>query len=341
MEQRKKPRRYIIKRIKKTPYFLFYIYLLFVLTSLFSVASYTWFTLSRTPEVSDMNLYITSGSGLELSADPGAAVWTNQLDIYEAEELKEFQGSDKRKPSLRQTTWSDSEDRFFGPLYGYDGRLMPLEGTDYSTMQVVSWYRLEDKINANKLSASSYYLKASIYARCDQPTDVTLTAPMDIDSYGTPGAGTYVIGDPNTGRGPETAVRVGLRMTYVDKAGNELSQQSDMYIYEPNMDRHADGSTDYIPTYAIHDLESQLGPEERLIRQKFSQRDEPGEFESNPVLFSLKPGQIVRIEVYLWLEGQDVDCSNIMAHATDETRILANIQFTGTTENQSGMVPME
>lgn len=341
MEQKKRPRKYIIKRMKKTPYFLFYIYLIFVLLSLFSVASYTWFTLSRTPEVSAMNLYITSGSGLELSADPGADSWTNQLDIYETEELKEYQGDDKRKPSLRQTTWSDTEQSFFGPLYGYDGRLMPLEGTDYSTMQVVSWYRLEDKINANKLSASSYYIKATFYARCDQPTDVTLAAPMDIDSYGTPGAGSYVIGDPNTGRGPETAVRAGMRMTYVDKAGNELSQRSEMYLYEPNMDRHADGSTDYIPTYAIHDLESELVPEERMITQKFSQKDDPGEFEKNPALFSLKPGQIVRIELYLWLEGQDVDCSNIMAHATDEVRILANLQFTGTTENQSGMVPME
>ena len=341
MEQKKRPRKYIIKRIRKTPYFLFYIYLIFVLLSLFSVASYTWFNLSRTPEVSDMNLYITSGTGLELSADPGAQSWTNQLDIYETEELKEYQGSDKEKPSLRQTTWSDAEDSFFGPLYGYDGRLMPLEGMDYSTMQIVSWYKLEDQINANKLSASSYYLKATIYARCDQPTDVTLTMPMDIDQQGTLGYGTYVIGDPNTGRGPETAVRVGMRMTYVDKAGNELSQRSPMYIYEPNIDRHADGSTDYIPTYSIHDLEAELVPEERLIKQQFSKKDDPGAFETNPVLFSLKSGQIVRIELYLWLEGQDVDCSNIMAHATDEVKILANLQFTGTTENQSGMVPIE
>lgn len=341
MEQKKRPRKYIIKRIKKTPYFLFYIYLIFVLTSLFSVASYTWFTMSRTPEVSDMNLYITSGTGLELSADPGAEVWTNQLDIYETEELKEYRGNTE-KPSLRQTTWSDAEGHFFGPLYGYDGRLMPIGTTDYSTMEIVSWYKLEDKIHANKLSASSYYLKATFYARSDQPTDVTLTAPaLELDSGGTPGQGTYIIGDPNTGRGPETAVRAGMRMTLVDASGQELEERGPMYVYEPNADRHADNSTDYIPTYSVHDLEGYLVPEDRLIVQKFSKEGEPGEFDSNPPLFYIKPGQIMRIELYLWLEGQDVDCSNIMAHATDKTRILANIQFTGSTENQSGMVPME
>lgn len=341
MEQQKKPKRYIIKRIRKTPYFLFYIYLLFVLTSLFSVASYTWFTLSRTPQVSNMNVYITSGAGLELSADPGAEVWKTQLDIYSTQELQDYQGDGQRKPSLRQTTWSDLEESFYGPLYGYDGRLMPLEGYDYSQMQVVSWYKLEDEINANALSSSSYYIKATFYARCGQPTEVCLAEPMDVDQQGTQGSGTYVIGDPNTGRGPETAVRVGMRMTYVDKSGNELSERSLMYIYEPNFDRHADGSTDDIPTYSVHELDKELVDETRLIKQRFSRPGEPGEFETNPTLFSVKPGEIVRIELYIWLEGQDVDCSNIMAHATDETKILANIQFTGTTENQSGMVPIE
>ena len=336
VEQKKRQRKYIIKRTKKTPYFMFYLYLIFVLMSLFSVASYTWFTLSRTPQVSDMNLYITSGAGLELSASPGADVWTNQLDIYETQELAQYRDK-KEKPSLRQTTWSDTEEAFFGPLYGYDGRLMPLEGMDYSTMQIVSWYRLEDKINANKLSGSSYYLKATFYARCGQPTEVALTTPMDIDDQGTPGQGCYVISQPNTGRGPETAVRAGMRMTLVDSSGDELSERSPMYIYEPNSDRHADGSTDYIRTYSVHDMESQLVSEDRMIIQKFSQPGEPGEFDLNPFLFTIKPGQIMRIELYLWLEGQDVDCSNIMANATQKTQIHANIQFTGTTENQTGM----
>ena len=101
VEQKKRQRKYIIKRTKKTPYFMFYLYLIFVLMSLFSVASYTWFTLSRTPQVSDMNLYITSGAGLELSASPGADVWTNQLDIYETQELAQYRDKKENPPSGR------------------------------------------------------------------------------------------------------------------------------------------------------------------------------------------------------------------------------------------------
>lgn len=333
-------KRFIRKKIRKTPYVLFYTYLLIVLLSLFSVASYTWFTLSKTPQVRNMNVHIVSGAGLELSADPGAEVWSNQLDIYSTKELADYKGEDKEKPPLYQTTWSDQEQCFYGPRYGFDGRLMPLTGFDHSLMEIVSWFPLDDQEDANTLT-HNYYIKATLYARCAQPIEVTLAEPMMVNNQGIQGSGTYVIGDPNTGRGPETAIRVGMRMTYVDSSGNELSERGPMYIYEPNSDRHVDGSTDYIPTYGIHDLDQPLVEDDRLIIQKFSRRNEPGEFLTTPTLFSVKTGEIVRIELYIWLEGQDVDCSNVMSDGVTTTKIEANIQLTGTSESQSGMVPIE
>lgn len=332
------PKRFIRKKIRKTPYVLFYTYLLIALLSLFSVASYTWFTLSQTPQVSNMNVYITANAGLELAASPGAEVWSNQLDIYSTKELAQYK--DKEKPSLYQTTWSDQDQCFYGPLYGYDGRLMPF-GADYSQREIVSWFKLNDLIHANSLENSNYYLKATLYARCGQPTDVMLAEPMEVNDQGVQGYGTYVIGDPNTGRGPETTIRVGMRMTYVDSSGDVLSETSPMYVYEPNANRHVDGSTDYIPTYSIHDLDGPLVEDSRLIKQTFSRRNEPGEFLTNTTLFSVKPGEIVKIELYIWLEGQDVDCSNAMSDGVTTTKIEANIQFTGTSETQSGMVPIE
>ena len=322
--------RFIRKRIRKTPYIVFYIYMLIVLLSLFSVASYTWFTLSRTPKVNNMNVYITSGRGLELATSPGADNWQTQLDIYDAEELADYRGEGTPKPSLRQTTWSDSEECFYGPIYGYDGRLMT----------VLSWFPLTDVVD--KVTADSYYIKATIYARSGQPTDVSLAQPMAVNESGIQGAGCYLVGDPNTGRGPETAIRIGMRMTYVDSSGDALSERSPMIIYEPNYDYHVDGSTGDIPTYSVHNLTELLVDEDRLIQQSFSKSSkEPGEFQTNPVLFSLKPGEIVKIELYIWLEGQDVDCSNAMTNGVDTTRILAGIQFTGITETQSGMTPIE
>ena len=246
---------------------------------------------------------------------------------------------------------------------------MPIVGFDYSRMEVVSWYPLEDQIHANTLEKSNYYIKATIYARSGIPTNVSLAGPIILEDGSTKTGNTYVLGDPHTGKGPETAVRIGFRMTYVDSGGNELSERSPMYIYEPNADRHVDSSTYYIPTYSIDEFrptepteapsgeptepateetttepeEKQwfLVDEERLMKQTFSRRDEPGEFLTTPTLFSVKDGEIVRIEIYIWLEGQDVDCSNAMSDGVTTTKIEANIQFTGTSETQSGMVPIE
>ena len=338
---------YIRKKIRKTPYILFYIYLLFALLCIFTVASYTWFTLSWSPQVNGMNVYITSNMGLELAPTRDAKVWSNQLNLYSTEELEKYADSEL-KPPLRQTTWSDTDQCFYGPLYGYDGRLLDIAKRDAEDRPVISWYKLEDLIHANSLSSSNYYIKATFYARCGQPAAVMLAEPMPVDNQGTQGAGTYVIGDPNTGKGPETAVRVGFRITQVDPnlSVEEDPESGPMIVYEPNSDRHVDGSMDPISTYSVDGFfsagtdEIPLVPNDRLIRQTFSKKGELGYFLENPTLFEIKTGEVMKIELYIWLEGQDVDCSNAMSDGNTTTRIEANIQFTGTSESQSGMQPI-
>lgn len=332
-------KRYVKKKLPHKSYFVFYLYLLFVLLSLFVVASYTWFTLSRTPRVSNMNVYITSATGLELSADPTAEEWQLQLDFWETGSIP---------TSLRPVTWSEARDGFLAAAYGADGRLMHYD----------AWYPLSDTRNANNTSLDGYYMKATFYARSGQSTEVTLSPAVLVDQEGTQGSGTYVIGVAswdlenlihiNNGKGAESSIRMGLRMTYVDQNGTPISERGPMYIYEPNADRHVGSTTGYIPTPSI-DGTPTLVSEDRMILQTASGWGEVdpaeitkiqltlGEFIQNPPLFSLTPGDIVQIDLYIWLEGQDVDCTNAMNGA----QIMANLQFTGTTEAQSGMVPFE
>jgi len=80
-----------------------YLYVLLILMSLLTVASYTWFSLSRTPRVSDMNMYINSQSGMELSADPLAEEWELQLDFRDLVDVT---------TTLRPITWSEVRPQF-------------------------------------------------------------------------------------------------------------------------------------------------------------------------------------------------------------------------------------
>lgn len=329
-----KKKRYIIKRMRKSKYFALYTYVLLVLLVLTSVASYAWFEISRNPSVKDMQMYITSAYGLELSVDPTVGGWGQQIDFWDTQELSKFKEKKYgfQKPILQQITWSEANDQFFAPVYGYDGRLVSFFN-NYADAErrVIGWQPLEDKSHANKATwLEGHYIKTTVYARSGQITDVTL-AP-EAFMKGIP-ARTYVKGNPNTGRGPESAVRFGFRMTWMELDDGNLVEvpdtRSSMYVYEPNCDVHADGTINqYIRTDSIdNEVIGQGGtipegetaiplvPEERLIKQKFpdlTDPDTPGVFETNPVLCTIKPGEIVRIEIYFWLEGQDVDCSNIM-----------------------------
>jgi len=315
-----------------------YLYVLLILMSLLTVASYTWFSLSRTPRVSDMNMYINSQSGMELSADPLAEEWELQLDFRDLVDVT---------TTLRPITWSEVRQQFFAAVYGIDGRL-----TD-----IASWQPLTDERNANKDNLDGYYIKATFYARSGVAVDVSLSPAVEVDE-GINGSGTYVIGTPlwdsqqilhnNGGQGAENAVRIGIRTTPVDQTGVSNGEPSEFFIYEPNTDAHIDGTTDYIATPSIDGTEH-LIDQDHLIRQTAStwteaypvQRDvvikELGEFEEMPTLFSMEAGDMVKIDLYVWLEGQDVDCTNEI----NEAQILASIQFAGDAGSQSGMVPLE
>ena len=315
----------------------FYLYAVIIFLGLTTAATYTWFTLSRSPWVSDMAIYINSPVGLELSVDPTAEQWTQQLDISEI--LRDV-------PTLRPVTWSEKEQRFFAASYGLDGRLSP------------NWQPLTDTRHAAAGSFDGYYIAATIYARTDQKMDVSLSPAVPV-AEGLQGAGTFVIGKPlwdpeeirhrNGGNGSELAVRIGFLIQKTNLNGVIKDEPAEFIIYEPNADSHVSGTTAIIGTPSIDGTET-LIPTDRLIQQTTSMWAETdpveqnvvvrslGDFTTETELFTLETTELARITVYIWLEGQDVDCTNEIGHGA---QLLVSIQFAGDTSGQSGLVPIE
>lgn len=320
---------------KRKHFFLAYIWLLLILLTLLTVASYTWFALSRTPKVSDMNMYVTVGNGMEIALKHDSLIWGQQLD---------FADMCGNHAPLRPVTWSEQDQRFYAGVYGYDGRLTG------------RWDPLTDEQNANKNDENGYYCMGTFYARTDQPVNVSLAAAATSTDYHE-GHGTYLIGTPvwnaetvshdNAGVGAECAVRMGIRITPIDKEGNPTGKTPVFYIYEPNANVHLDGTRGYISTPSI-DGPEHLVSEDRILAQTVTdwveaypvQRDvliyKMGEFTGDTFLFRLETNEMVKIDLYIWLEGQDVDCTNMIQNA----QILANFQLVAETGGQSGMVPI-
>ena len=281
-----------------------------------------------------MSLYVATDTGLSLALTPDSDDWGQQLSY------SEMIGDTF---PLRPVSWSEKEQIFYAADYGIDGRIK-------------GWEPLSDERNANRSDNQGYYCISTFYAKTDQNVAVSLTPAVEI-AEGINGAGTYLIGTPlwdsseirhnNAGQGAENAVRIGIKVTRLAD-DISLTENVEFYIYEPNCDTHADGSNGYVNTPSLDGTDT-LIPEERIIKQTASywQEAEPvqrdvqihtfGEFVGSTELFKLKKNEMVQIQLYIWLEGQDVDCSNKIK----EAKIMANIQFKADVEGQSGLVPIE
>lgn len=306
--------------------------LLLILLLLLSTATYTWFAISRTPTVNNMEIYVNSNGGLSLSWEPdGGNGWGQHLDY----------SSRYTNSILKPVTYSYENDCFYAARFGFDGRV---ESADQ---------QLNDDQHTNRDSINGYYVKATFYGLAEGNIKVSL---LSSDR----GEGTYVVGTPmwddeeiihvNGGGGAQYAVRIGFRITPLDKNGEPNTDKTRFVIYEPNATDHVNYKgkyvSEYIPTPSVDGENNDLIPEKNLIRQSSTlwteadpvQKDvvvyKHGKFLDDTGLFELNDGELVKIDMYLWLEGQDVDCTNRIG---DMARIFSSIQFLVEFQNQSGM----
>ncbi len=307
---------------------------LIILIPLCSVATYTWLAISKTPKVSDMEMTINSSPGLRLAWSPDAeeAEWQQQLNFLDAV---------SEDTILTPVTWSDKDSCFYAARFGTDGRMID------------AGVRLSDEKDIN--SRDGHYIKFTVYGKTTQKVNVSLSPAVAVGE-GTGSAGTYLIGAPiwqsdeksheDGGSGAQFATRIGFK---ISKVGDTADDNAPMYVYEPNCDGHIDGNDGYKNTPSVDGTDT-LVPEDRIIRQTTTfweesypvQRDvvirQAGVFENDFSLFELDETEIVKIDVYIWLEGKDVDCVNAVGR---KANILANIQFMADADSVSGLVPIE
>ena len=308
-------------------------FLLLILLLMLSTATYTWFAISRTPAVNNMEIYVNSYGGMSLSWEPdGGEGWSQHLDYG-----RRYTDNSILKP----ITYSYENDCFYAARFGLDGRV---ESTDQ---------RLNDDQHTNRDSISGYYVKATFYCLAEGNIKVSLSSSDQ-------GEGTYVIGTPmwddeeiihvNGGQGAQYAVRIGFRITPIDENGNTDDEKARFVIYEPNAINHVNHEGNYVSEYvstpSVDGNESGLIPENDLIRQSTTlwteadpvQKDvvvyKHGKFMDDTALFELDDEEMVKIDMYMWLEGQDPDCTNQIG---DTARIFSSIQFLVEFQDQSGM----
>lgn len=311
-----------------------YLWLLLGMLVMLVTSSFAWFSVSTTPRVSEMGLFVNAPKGLELATDFSASdeQWGQSIS---------FPDLVSESSPLKPVTWSEQEQCFKAIRYGGDGR-------QSNRLKV-----LNDQDHANQTGDNQYYTVGVFYARSDSKCTVSLADAVEL-SNGQHGAGTFVIGTPvwnaelgvheNAGDGAQYAVRIGFLVTKIDPNTGEALGESVFSIYEPNADRHLSQTVQVLDTPSIDGTET-LVSRERLLVQSTSSWTEAdpvqrnvtvktlGTFLTDTDLFELDQGETARIAMYVWIEGQDVDCYGL----PEDASLFANIQFKVDYTTQSGM----
>lgn len=323
------------KRKNNTRYSLLLLLLLLVFLI---VSTYAWFTANQTVTISTLDVNVQTSNGLQISAD--AINWKTILqkeDITGA--TATYATNTNQMPtemepvSTAGVVTSGVMDMYSGEVDAHDN------GVDYTLV-------------SNKLTdtrgTDGTYIAFDIFLRVDQASQVYLTTASNV---------TYK--QDATDKGLQNAARV----AFIDEGNASIETEpttiqalkngTSSIIWEPNYDVHtAAGVLNAKEIYGITTTTTggtQLSYDgikaaidigkgvtlKTANKTSFADLFETvtptistvKDFDAQQSLLNLKAG-ITKVRIYMWVEGQDVDCEN-NASGTD---ISFNVQITKATE---------
>ena len=312
--------------------------LLLLLLVFLMVSTYAWFTANQTVTISTLDVNVQTSNGLQISAD--AINWKTILqkaDITGASAT--YTSSVNQVPDEMQPVSSagivDTDtgymDMYFGTVDALD------DGTGYS---------LASDKEVDTRGAEGRYIAFDIFLRVDQTTPVYLTTASNIITK----AGAADKGLQNAAR--VAFIDEGNIADVGDSTGAQaLKGGTTSIIWEPNYDVHTaagvanakeiyglDTTTTGATQLSYQGIKAEFADTEGVTLKNtntFSQYFQTvtptistvKDFDTQQTLLNLKAG-ITKVRIYMWVEGQDVDCEN-NASGTD---ISFNVQITKATE---------
>ena len=303
--------------------------LLLVLTIImFSTATYAWFTANQTVTVSTLDVHVEASNGLQISTD--ASEW--KTVITNADITAGYTGSKNMVPATLNAvstdgTVTDSE------LNMYKG----VVGSDAKTGE----YTITAAKSTAKAGNIGDYIAFDMFLRVDQDQTIYLTTSSNVTAK-----------EGTEDKGLKNASRVGfvtLGNASSETAAGTLqalnTPAANAIIWEPNADAHTARGNASAIEYGITvnnktDRTGYFGLKKEIsnptkLKDAMNGTDTTNAAEVTPNIVTpetytgsykqvirLNAG-VTKIRVYMWVEGQDVDCEN-NASGTD---ISYNVQL--------------
>jgi len=307
------------------------------ITSLYlSATTYSWFSVNRIVYISNLNIKVEANGGIEISAD--AVNWDTTL-------LEEniINAKDTYTNNTNQIPFS----------------MEPVStGKNVTNGKLEMFYGYTENIESNYLLMAERSIEQQGYGEDSDGKfmafDLFLKTSTDTRLYLSNESFVKYEGD---NPGVENSIRfaflvegnVSSDTDYKTIQNLNGATSSSTYIWEPNYDVHTEGGIKNAKeVYGINvsksnnkeilydGLVANITKNDKILIEDANNKNHPDKFkkvnvdyltssnfENNIEVFSLKSG-ITKVRVYIWIEGQDVDCENNSAVGDVEF----NFQFT-------------
>lgn len=309
---------------------LLLLFLLLLVTGiLVGTSTYAWFTANKTVAVNDITVNVAAQNGIQISVDG-----TSWKSIVQTTDLlnatAKYTGAINQIPS---TTNSIAPVSTVGNI-DTNGRMEMFLG-DVKTDTATGDYILTANQEVETHGDEGSFIAFDLFFKVDDNTPVYITPNSKVTT------------NDAIDNGIKNATRIGFVMLGNTPAGSALTtiqglnagSSATKYIWEPNYDVHtAAGVSNAYDTYGITTSQAGGSPlaysgvkaaisEENKVFLKVASSathataygtyfsevtpnfKTTASFDSNFEAFTLSKG-ITKVRVYMWVEGQDVDCEN-------------------------------
>lgn len=306
---------------------------LLLIAILLIASTYAWFTANRIVTISSLNVTVEASNGLQISTD--AVDW--KAVISNEDITTGYAGHKNQVPTVMEPVSTAGEDDSAGRLRMFYGLVNPDDDGDYALTATEE--------TTEQAGDNGKYIAFDIFFKADTAMDIDLTAESSVTSAAAE-------------KGLQNATRVAFLVLGHGEADTDATTaqgwntREDLAIWEPNAGSHTTvaaaaanstyyggattvqgGAVDQTPiTY--YGVKAAITTPIKLSNVNSNSPDTTyftqmtGLHSTNeamtPVegILSLEAG-ITKVRVYMWVEGQDVDCDN-SASGSD---ITFDVQF--------------
>ena len=298
---------------------------------MFSTSSYAWFTSNRIVTVNTINIHVGASGGVEISADG-----TNWKSIISPEDITgvhatTYPTSVNQLPYQLEPVSSGKEVDNNGLLKIYYGVTDNNASGEYS---LTSTRSIETESNGTE--SNGKFIVFDLFFKTDNESELYLTNESNV-----------VYTNPETSKGIANAARIAFVNEGTVPVGSPVGTiqglrrgtSNTAYLWEPNYDTHTEaGVANARDVYRITTTTSnanrleydgminEISGSDGVTIKTANRTNYPGFFKKVDVDYPTKNGftdyvkaftvgsGITKMRIYMWVEGQDVDCENAASY---------------------------